>query len=93
MSKWNYRIVQITDMDLSGVGYSYIIARVYYNDKGVPVAYTADVNAYGETLDELGKDWNAMADAFNSDTLTEEDFACPSQEEIDEYVGGQDGEA
>jgi len=85
MSRWNYRIVQITDMDLSGVGYSYVIARVYYNDKGEPVAYTAGVNAYGETLEELGTDWNAMADAFNNPTLGEEDFAVPTDAEMKEY--------
>ena len=89
MTHWNYRIVRETYADDNGVGYGFGIAEVHYNEDDEPVAY-AFTKPFGETEQELTDDWNAMADAFNEPILIEEDFAAPTEEEIDEFIGGDE---
>jgi len=84
MSHWNYRVVRETFADDNGVGYIFGIAEVHYNENDEPVAY-AKTKALGETEEELVEDWNMMADAFNNPTLTEDDFAAPTDAEMKEY--------
>lgn len=64
---WNYR-----RMLIDGV---YSIREVYYSKEGKPEMYSSfPSDPFGETRDELKKDYDLMASAFDKPILKPEDF-------------------
>jgi len=72
MSHWNYRLFNHKD------GY-FAIVECYYDEQNKPRFYTESVRPYGETLEELKKDFEWMQKALSKPVLTENDF--PEQNE------------
>lgn len=65
---WNYRAFQNNDGEVG-------IVEVYYDKDGKPIARTESfMKPYGETLDELKKDFEWMSKAFDKSVLTDSDF-------------------
>lgn len=70
---WNYRIIKFdTPEDAEETWLS--IHEVYY-DGDRPIYYTSNIAGIeGETLDELKKTYEMLAEAFDKPVLTEKDF-------------------
>ena len=63
---WNYRVTFRPTQPLHG----YQIREVFYNEDGVVKFYTENaIAAHGDIFEELEKDHNMMADAFNKEPL------------------------
>lgn len=67
---WDYRVVAVErDGRLS-----YSVYEVYYDDAGYPVTRTQTPSEpYGETLEDLRRDYDHMAEAFLQPVLIERD--------------------
>lgn len=71
---WNYRVMRCVS-DAGEVNFG--VHEVYYNDETTdsPRAYSADAMApYGETFEELRKDFARFEAALTKPVLTPEDF-------------------
>lgn len=67
---WNYRIIK----QKGEHGEYFGIHEVFYKDEK-PDMYTVDAIApMGDSVEELRKSYNMMANAFHHDVLTPEDF-------------------
>ena len=64
MNKWNYRIIY------NPIEKSYAIHEVYYDDHGKPHMWSENpTSLYGESLQDLSKDFALMQEAFSKPFL------------------------
>ena len=69
---WEYRIIRKESENGSDEWYS--VQEVYYDDDGVPMAQTTDLQVEGDTITEIRKRLEGMIKCLEEPVLDEQDI-------------------
>ena len=69
---WEYRIIRKESENGSDEWYS--VQEVYYDDDGVPMAQTTDLQVEGDTITEIRKILEGMINCLKEPVLDEQDI-------------------